>query len=326
MASAFYPRYPGGRLHPECEAVLREIQSSGAKPMALLSPDEARASFLDRSWLGAAPAGVRIECRTLAGPGGALPIRIHRPGQATPGPVLLYFHGGGFVLGALDEFEPFCAMLAEGAGCTVVSVGYRLAPEHPFPAALEDAWAALHWVTAHRAELGGEGARLAVAGDSAGANLAAVLCQRVRGRGFPEPSLQILICPWLDLSEASGGAASFHAFGAGLWLSGASLRWFQEHYLGTAAQAEDVRVSPLRTERLEGVAPALIITAEFDVLADQGRAYALRLEQAGIPVVFRPFPGMLHDFVTLPGRFTEARTAIGWITGAIQGLGAASGA
>lgn len=320
MFSDFYPDYTLGRLHPESEAVLREIEASASKPLTSMSLQEARASFLERSWLGEVAAEVRIEARRIAGPGGEIPIRIYTSGNEGPRPILVFFHGGGFVLGTLDEFDPFCAFLSEGGACTVVSVDYRLAPEHRFPGAVEDAVAALRWVASHAAELGGDPSRLAVAGDSAGANLASVLGQMTRDPGFPALSLQILICPWVDLSDASETEASFRHFGGGLWLSRANLRWYRDHYVERAESAEHSLASPLRAERFQGVPPALIITAEFDVLADQGRAYALRLEEAGVPVTFRQYPGMLHDFVVLPGKFTEARAAIEQITEALVEL------
>lgn len=326
MFSDFYPDYTLGRLHPECEAALIEIEGSGSKPLTSMGPQEARASFLERSWLGEMAAGVRIEARSIPGPGGEIPIRIYTSGNEAPRPILVFFHGGGFVLGTLDEFDPFCAFLSEGGACTVVSVDYRLAPEHRFPGAVDDAVAALRWVASHATELGGDPSRLAVAGDSAGANLASILGQMTRDAGFPKLSLQILICPWVDLSDASGAEASFRHFGEGLWLSRANLRWYRDHYVEKAESAEHPLASPLRAERFQEAPPALIITAEFDILADQGRAYALRLEAAGVPVAFRQYPGMLHDFVVLPGKFTEARAAIRQITDALGELsGPASG-
>lgn len=317
----FYPTYSRGHLHPESEAVLRAIEASTAKPLTLKSPQEARISFLERSWLGEAAGSVHIDTRNIPGNNGTVPIRIYSPEGDAPRPILVFFHGGGFVLGTLDEFDPFCTFLSEGAACTVVSVGYRLAPEHRYPAAVEDAAAALRWVASHAAEMGGDPSRLAVAGDSAGANLAAVVCQMGQDAQIPQISLQVLICPWVDLTNASEAAESFNHFGQGLWLSRASIRWYRDHYLGMGQEmAEHPLASPLRAERLHGAPPALIISAEFDVLADQGRAYALRLKEEGVPVSFQEYPGMLHDFAILPGMFADARVAIRQITDALRAI------
>lgn len=318
MSSTFYPAYTAGALHPESERVLEEILSSASKPLVTLTPDEARADFLPPAWLGEVRPGVTLRARTLPGPGGPIPVRIYTPMEAGPWPILVFYHGGGFVLGSLEEFEPLCIFLAEGSGCLVVSVDYRRAPEARFPAALEDASAAFAWVAEHGEELGGDPSRIAVAGDSAGANLAAGLALQAAQAGFPNLALQVLLCPWVDLSDQAEEAPSFRHFGEGLWLSRANIRWYRDHYLETAAQAEHPLASPLRAKSVAGLPPALVLTAEFDVLADQGRAYAQRLEAEGVPVTFREYPGMLHDFVTLPGKFTEAQTAIRQVTDALR--------
>jgi acetyl esterase len=310
MTAAFYPTYGKGKLHPEAEAVLAEIAASGSKPLSALSPEEARASFLDPSWLGETPSGIAIH--NLHGP---VPLRAYTPVGPVPRPVLLFFHGGGFVLGTLDEFDPFCMALAQGAECLVVSVDYRLAPEHRFPAAPEDAMAALQWVATHAEALGGDPARIAVIGDSAGANLAAGVSRLARDAGFPRIIFQVLLCPWVDLTDEAETSDSFHHFGEGLWLSRANIRWFRGHYTD---KPEQPLASPLKAERFEGLPPALVLAAEFDVLADQGRDYARKLEEAGVPVLFRENPGMLHDFVVLPGRFGAAREAINLITDALR--------
>ena len=312
MTRVFYPDYLDGQLHPEAEALLRGIQAAQARPLVALSPEEARASFLPEAWLGPVAPEVRIGERMLPGPAGPVGIRIYAGGGAAPRPVLVFFHGGGFVLGTLPEFDAFCARLALGADCVVVSVDYRLAPEHRFPGAFEDAWAALRWVGVHASEFAGNPERMAVAGDSAGANLAAGMGLLARDAGL-RLSAQVLLCPWVDLREGAEAADAFKAFGDGLWLSTANIRWYRDHYLGCSGRAEEPRVSPLLAGNFQGLPPALVITAEFDVLADQGRAYAQRLEGAGVPVDFRAYPGMLHDFATLPGCFSDAEGAIGQV-------------
>jgi acetyl esterase len=282
-----------------------------------LTPEQARASFLDPSWLGEFDEGVRVEDRCVPKPEGAIPVRVYASGGPGPQPVLVLFHGGGFVLGALIEFDPFCSYLAKGASCLVVSVGYRLAPEFKHPAAVEDAWEALRWVALHAIELGGDPGRIAVIGDSAGANLATVVSILARDAGFPAISLQVLICPWVDLSVAAETSGSFRFFGEGPWLSAANIRWYRDHYLRSLEQGEHWLASPLRAADLRALPPALIVTAEFDVLADQGEAYARRLEEGGVTVTFSRYSGMLHDFAILPGKFTAGREAIQQIAEAL---------
>jgi acetyl esterase len=314
MPSVFYPTYVQGDLHPECEALLTRISAANEPPLHAMSPAEARRAFMLPEWLGAPREGVTV-CKTQAG---EIPIRIYTPEGEMPKPVLMFFHGGGFVLGNLDEFEPFSTFLAAGGGCIVVSVDYRLAPESPFPAALDDAWAATQWAAAHASSFNGDPTRIAVAGDSAGGNLAAVVSALAGDQGFPKLIHQTLICPWVDLSVASESTDSFRHFGEGLWLSTASTHWFRNHYLRDLDQSEDARVSPLRARSLRGLPPSLVILAEYDVLADQGRSYAQRLQAAGVPVVQSCYPGMLHDFVTLPGLFTPAWNAIDQITAVLR--------
>ncbi|BDU74341.1 alpha/beta hydrolase [Mesoterricola silvestris] len=314
MTVDFYPTYKSGRLHPECEALLAQIAQGGGLPVHAMSPSEARRGFLPPEWLEPPREEIAIRKTTA----GAVPIRIYTPHGAGLKPVLVFFHGGGFVAGNLDEFDSFCTLLAEGARCIVVAVDYRLAPESPFPAAVEDAWAATRWVASHAVTFGGDASRLAVAGDSAGANLAAVVSMRAREDGGPGILHQVLICPWVDLSPGSEATESFRHFGEGLWLSTKGIEWYRHHYLTDPAQAGDPLASPLLAGTFENLPPALVLTAEFDVLADQGRAYAQRLEAAGVPVTFRCFPGMLHDFVVFPKRITPAWAALNQITSCLK--------
>ena len=322
MPSVYYPDYPQGTLHPDSEAILRQLAAGDFKPLCEMEPEDARKAFLLREWLGEARKDVSVR-RAMAG---RVPVRIYTPdgdlGETRPLPVLVYFHGGGFVLGSLDEFEPFCTFLAAGARCLVVSVDYRLAPEAPFPAAVDDAWEALRWVGSHMAPYGGDPSRLAVAGDSAGGNLAAVVAALSREAGGPPLVHQTLICPWVDLSEDAERAQSFRRFCGGLWLSAQSIAWYRRNYLqgcpDSLEPGRDPRVSPLLVPDLSGLPPALVILAEFDVLVDQGRAYARRLRDAGVPVKEIFAPGTLHDFVTLPGLFSPAWEAIERITACLR--------
>jgi acetyl esterase len=313
MPSTFYPAYALGQLHPDSERVLSWLAAGDFPPLCDMSPADARKAFLLPQWLGEARPGV--SCRHAQA--GTVPVRVYTPRGNGPWPILVYFHGGGFVLGCLDEFEPFATFLAEDAHCIVVSVDYRLAPEAPFPAALDDAWTGTLWAAAQAASFGGDPARIAVAGDSAGANLAAGVALLARDQGGPRLCHQALICPWLDLSPGAGRTDSYRWFGPGLWLSATALGWYCGHYLTDPDLAGTPRVSPLAAATLAGLPPAQIILAEFDPLADQGRAYASALRAAGVPAAQTCHPGMLHDFVTLPGLFPSAWGAIDSLTAAL---------
>ncbi len=303
-----YPAYTNGRLDPQADALLTAIASEGTAPTATLTPGEARASFLRPSWLGTPREMAAVRDLPIPGPGGPLRLRTYLPHGRRPLPVLVFFHGGGFVVGSLDEFDTFCTILAEGAGCLVVSVDYRLAPERKFPAASEDAIAALRWVGAHADEIDGDPSRIAVAGDSAGGNLAAVAALAARDEGGAALVQQVLISPWVDLSCAE--TESFRRFGEGGWLSTSSLRWYRDHYLAGPEEALDPRASPILVRDLRGLPPALVLDSEFDILHDQIRAFASRLQEAGHAVDYRLHPGQLHDFVVLPGLFARATGAI----------------
>jgi acetyl esterase len=200
----------------------------------------------------------------------------------------------------------------------VISVDYRLAPEHKYPAAVEDAWAAMQWIVAHAAELQGDPNRISIAGDSAGGNLATVVAKMAGDRGLPPLLFQMLICPALDWSNFE--TDSFRFFGNGLWASKVSMLWSRDHYLQNPIQALDPRVSPLLAKDQSGLPSTLMITAEFDVLRDQGEAYARHLEETGVSVTCKRYQGMLHDFVTLPGLFDQAWKAIDEICAALKSI------
>ncbi|WP_306590773.1 alpha/beta hydrolase [Geothrix sp. 21YS21S-4] len=310
MPSKFYPDHPG-ELHPEAEALLSRLSAESGPPLSVQSPSEARQGFLPRAWAGEPRQDVAVRS-ALAG---SVPLRIATPPGPGPHPVLVFFHGGGFVLGTLGEFEPLCTRLAACAGCIVVSVGYRLAPEAPFPAAVEDAWIALQWTASEAASFDGDPARLAVAGDSAGGNLAALVALRARDEGTPRVRHQVLICPWTDLSSGAEAAESFRHFGRGPWLSAESLAWYRAHYL---AHADGRAASPLCAVHGAGLPPATILTAECDILADQGRAYADRLRTLGVPVTHASYAGMLHDFILFPAVFSAAERALDRIAQALK--------
>jgi acetyl esterase len=304
MSQDFYPLYPFGHLDAETKAVLEQISKSNSEPVTSMTPEQARKCFIEKSWTGKPDANVQITDIDIRSNDTNIPIRIYSPEEDGIMPMLLYFHGGGFVLGSIVEFDSFCTYLALGSNCIVVSVGYRLAPEHKHPAAVEDAKSALGWICNNAAKIKGDASRIAVAGDSAGGNLAAVISLL-----SPKKIIaQILICPWLDLSSTSTN--SYKYFGDGLWLSTESIYWYRNHYLSNEEQAKSYIVSPLLAEKLNGVPPALILTSEFDVLRDEGEAYVIRLKEEGVSVKYKCYEGMLHDFITLPGLFCKAKDAI----------------
>jgi acetyl esterase len=244
---------------------------------------------------------------TIAGPGGDLPVRLYRPASERPTPVLVYFFGGGWVLGTIDTADGVSRSLANSSGALVVVPGYRLAPEHPFPAAVEDCYAAVRWVAGHADEIGADPARLAVGGDSAGGNLAAGVALRARADG-PALAGQILVYPNTDqLADDESMRAADDPF----LFNRYSVAWYRQHYLASPGDAANPLASPLRADSLAGLPPALIITAEHDPLRDQGEAYARRLADEGVQVELSRYPGMAHGFFTMIGTVDASRAAIG---------------
>jgi acetyl esterase len=228
------------------------------------------------------------------------------------------FHGGGWVLGSIDDADHGCRAITHAATCVVVSVGYRLAPEHRFPAAVEDAYAAVAWVADNQPELGGDGAPIAVAGESAGGNLAAAVALLTRDRGGPPLGRQILIYPVTDHTLATH---SYQRFGSGYWLTRQAMESFWDHYLPEPEERAQPYAAPLCSPDLDGLPPALIITAEFDVLRDEGEAYAKRLREAGVPVVLSRYDGLIHGFWSCAGVVDRARTVTEEIAASLRHFG-----
>ena len=288
-------------LDPEMQDVLDFIASRGVPPHYRLSPQEARQNMEKaRTVFGGEEVALpRVEDRSVMGPGGQIPLRIYSPrpaGDAEKLPMLAFFHGGGWVMGSLHTHDGACRRLARDAGCMVISVDYRLAPEHRFSEAVMDAVAALVGIHDLAAELGGDPARLAVGGDSAGGNLAAVAALLASGTGFPPIAFQLLIYPVVTCDYTT---ASMKANAEGQLLTLEGMKWFWGHYLNDPADVESPLACPLKAPSLAGLPPAHVVTAEYDPLLDEGEAYALRLEQAGVPVTSKRYEGLMHGFLNL---------------------------
>jgi len=292
-------------LDPQARAFLDQLVELGVPGLGELPVDEHRATGDASAATVFGPVDeVPFEDMTLPGPGGPIPVRVYRPANE-PAPVLLYFHGGGWVLGSLNTVHGVCARLAHLSGCVVCSVDYRLAPEHRFPAALDDAWAVTTWAADHAEELGGRHGALAVGGDSAGGNLAAVCALRARDTGL-RLALQLLVYP---VTDADLDTSTYREFADGYFLTRFSMQWFWDHYLPDGDRFHP-DASPLRAEDVGGTAPALVITAGFDPLRDEGEAYARRLEEAGVPVTLSRYDGMFHGFYRMPGVIDRANDAL----------------
>jgi acetyl esterase/lipase len=251
----------------------------------------------------------------IPGPEGPLRVRVYRPRSTELLPVVIWFHGGGWVVGTLDSHDPVCRALANRTPCVVVSVDYRLAPEWPFPAALDDAWAATQWVADEALKLGADASRIVVAGDSAGGNLAAAVALRARDSG-PSLALQALVYPVTDFDFDS---ESYARYESGLNLTRAKMQWYWEQYLA-GADGLHPDASPLRALDLAGAAPALVQVAEHDPLLSEGEAYAARLAEAGVPVTLTRYDGMIHGFIRMPALVAEADFSLGEIASAVDAL------
>jgi len=296
-------------LHPQIVNALEVMEKIGMKPIESLSPTEARRQMEETARSRKAePLPVeRVEDRTIPGPAGAIPVRLYWPNATGAVPAIAYYHGGGHVIGSLDTHDLIARNLCHGAEALVVSVDYRMGPEDKFPAAVEDSLAALEWLHANAAGLGADPSRLGVHGDSAGGNLAAVVALMARDAGGPTLRLQSLVYPVADYTLSAPSYATF-AEGYGL-LTRAAMVWFQHHYLRSPANAEDWRASPIKAKSFAGVAPAIVVAAECDVLHDDGAGYAEALRRAGVAVEYREYPGMIHAFFGMVPAVDDAMNA-----------------
>jgi acetyl esterase len=300
-------------LDPDAAAVFKAFQEAGRPAYETLSPPEAREYYLQARLVTNpdAPELKSVEPLSITSPHGSIPARIYTPktlrqGEGLAGG-LVFFHGGGWVIGDLDSHDVACRKLAVEGQLIVISVDYRRAPEHKFPAAVEDAIAATAWIAAHARKLGIDAARLVVGGDSAGGNLAAVVALAVRDGNGPAISGQVLIYPATDFAMTH---ASHREPETSILLTHSVIRWFRDHYLNGEADAGDWRASPARASTLAGLPPAYVLTAGADPLRDEGDEYARRLKQAGVEVTHRTFPGQFHGFFTMGKLLQQADVAV----------------
>ncbi len=280
-------------VHPEAQQLLAALEAAGLPPFEHMTVPQAREAtkgFID---LQGEPEEIATEDRKIPGPAGEIPIRVYTPAGEGPKPVIVYFHGGGWVIGELDTVDNPLRRIANRTGAVVVSVDYRLAPEHRYPAAFDDSYAATAWVAEHAAELGGDPERIAVCGDSAGGNLAAAVAIAARDRQGPRLTAQLLIYPVTDFGFTT---ESYEQNGEGYLLTKGSMQWFWAHYLGAQDLGKDPYACPARADDLSGLPPAFVATAEFDPLRDEGEAYAANLRIAGVDVTAKRYDGMLHGF------------------------------
>ena len=293
-------------LDPQVKALLD--MTKGLLSFSELSPAAARKQSSEMRALRNAqpPAVANVEDRKIPGPAGSIPIRIYTPAGKGPFPVLVYYHGGGFVIGDLESHDGVCRQLTNGAGCVTVAVDYRLAPEAKFPAAVDDCYAATRWVSENAAQLNADPKRLAVGGDSAGGNLAAVISTMARDQKTPKIVFQLLIYPATDITCS----APSHKTNTEYVLTPADIRWFMGHYLRNDDDVRNPLASPSFTSNFNSLPPALIITAEFDPLRDEAEDYGRKLREAGVPVQVSRYEGMVHGFISMNDMIDKGKDGI----------------
>ncbi|MGE3509152.1 MAG: alpha/beta hydrolase [Vicinamibacterales bacterium] len=295
-------------LDPMAAVLLQQMIAAGMPPLNELSALDARVAAQGFRALAGEPEAVGdVTDRAIPGPRGEIPVRVYTPaGSAgSPLPCLVYYHGGGWVLGDIEGLDTICRAVANRAACKVVSVEYRLAPEHKFPIPLDDCFAALTWVATNAVRIG-DPARLAVGGDSSGGNLAAAVALRARDEHGPPLRFQLLVYP---VTHHNFNTGSYVANGENYLLTRAMMEWFWNHYLNEPEEGQHPLASPLLADDLSGLPPAFVLTAEFDPLCDEGEAYAARLREAGVTVVHKRYPGQIHAFWQMPGVFPAALEA-----------------
>ena len=293
-------------LDPQAKALLDAFAAMPAVDFSSIDAPQYRAMMNGPSIFAPGDAVAQVENRSIPGPGGPLAIRLYRDESGGNLPITVFFHGGGFVIGNLDSHDNICRCLARRAGSLVVSVDYRLAPETRFPGAVKDACAALAWVHRNARDIGGDASRIAVAGDSAGGNLAAVAAQHWRDHG-PALRHQLLLYP---VTDWRADTESYRNYAKGYFLTWDMMNWFTQQYLPDDKAADDLRASPLRSRDLSGLASATVITAEYDPLRDEGEAYAKAMRAAGVAVELHRWPGQIHGFASMLGVLDNADQAL----------------
>jgi acetyl esterase len=293
-------------VHPQAQGMIDAFSKGASLDYATLTATAFRAGFEIPAPAIRVPAVATIKERTIEGPAGQLRVRMYYPDGDGPFPITLYLHGGGFVIGNPEMTDGICQALAGRANSLVLSPDYRLAPEAPFPAGLQDCWTALNWAHDHADVIGGRRDRIAVAGDSSGGNFAAALAQMARARG-PDLCHQLLLYPVLDHAFDT---PSYRAFERGYFLTAEMMRWYWRQYLPTSDDGKDWHASPLRQPTLEGLPPATIVTAEYDVLRAEAESYAVRLIEAGVPTRVTRWAGQIHGFLLQQGVIDDADTAL----------------
>jgi acetyl esterase len=307
------------KLAPEIRSLLEAMAAQGGPPMETLSAADARQAAHGLDALAGEPEAVAsVEDRKIPGRGGEIPVRIYVPEGKGPFPGVVFLHGGGWVIGDLDTHDKICRVISRGAGAVVVSVDYRRAPEHRFPAALEDGFDATCWAADHAAALGIDPRKLVIAGDSAGANMVAVIAIKARDAKRPALALQVLVYPVIDMT--SFDTASHREFAEDHFLTRALMERFARDYLPSAADRKTPDASPRFAADLSGLPRALVITAECDPLRDEGEAYAKRMQDAGVPVTSTRYAGMIHPFLHFLGVTPSAHKALEQVAEAIRGL------
>ena len=295
-------------LNPQAKMILDQMASLNLPPLWEQSAEDARAASAARRLPPTNPDPVAESIdRTVPGSGGDIPVRIYKPNNEVGLPILVWFHGGGWVLGDLEMADPTARALSHRSGVIVISVDYRLAPEHRYPAAIDDCYAATLWAVQTASDFGGDPDRIAVGGDSAGGNLAAAVALRARDEGTVKISHQLLVYPVTLMDFTSD---SYRDNAEGYLLTTKSMRWFWNHYIGPDGNSDDPYASPLAADDLSGLPNAHVITAEYDPLRDEGNAYAARLSDAGVPTVSKCYDGMIHGFFGMSEVLDDAKAAI----------------
>lgn len=308
MPDSFYPDYTGGELDPRARQFLTAIAAAGLPPLSELTPALARERNIVKSFSLSAVPVASIRDINIDGPFGEIPLRLYTPEGKGPFPALVYFHGGGWVVGKLDDFDAVCSILCRDSGYVVVSVDYQLSPEARFPVAIEEGYAVLEWLSAEPDAFRVMPGKIAVGGDSAGGNLAAVVALMARDREGPKAAFQLLICPATDLANTN--TRSYHQFGFGIWIPSELMNWYTNHYIENPGELTNPYVSPLLADDLSGLPPAFIVISEFDILRDEAESYGKRLKEAGVSVEMKIYPGQIHDFVIFGKVMPMAKEAL----------------